>query len=357
MRRLTLIALAILAMIALSGAVVTPPRPAGAGDPRTPWPTFVHDNTNTYSNGGTAVWDLSQALVAAGWTVTCSGGGTGSGCYDATGGSCRTQAYVEAGLSSMFEIQRPGSSATWFFYHVTEGGGTGSRWQIGYDVTGGTTCDDEDDRTAGANYENVVGSPGAATSQLWIQTDMTANIICNNGVQQEAPWSWFLACRVSTTDSSGTLFYDGLRGYDSSDTDPYVVFGDDDVENVDGSGTIAFGLVSGDMGGTWRYLGVIFGNAHGAATHPNGLPVNPGSGDDVLTVATYADPGVGWKGTSRWLLVLTETTGRNHGATYDIDTDGDGVDDYQCTRFGDLCFPSASGAGGTYDALVTGWAE
>ena len=31
--------------------------------------------------------------------------------------------------------------------------------------------------------------------------------------------------------------------------------------------------------------------------------------------------------------------------------------DYQCTRFGDLCFPSASGDGGTYDANVMEWAE
>ena len=41
------------------------PVPVGAGDPRTPWPTWSHDNANAYTNGGTAIYDLKQALAAA----------------------------------------------------------------------------------------------------------------------------------------------------------------------------------------------------------------------------------------------------------------------------------------------------
>lgn len=354
-RRLTLAALALLLLaISLPGEAATlGPLPAVSGDPRTPWPTWSHDNANVYSNGGLAIYDLWVLLDAVGWETECSGGGTGSGCNESDA-TCVTAANLDNGALENFILQPPGGGAQWIFWHNLEDGT--SWWSIGRDTGATSTCS-EASRNRGADYENVIGTGGVAAAVLWTSGDLSANITCNIGADSAAPYSWFLACRVGTGDSSGSLWYDGLRGYDSSDTDPFVTFGDADLENVDQVASGNIYRAGGDMGGTWRALSVVFGYTHFTNLSPNGLPVNPGSGDDVLTLAKYADPGVGHKGVSRWLLAITETDGRAHGATYDIDTDGDGTHDYQCTRFGDLCFPSASGTGGTYDAFVPEWAE
>jgi len=357
MRRLTLALVALLLCMALplsGGADIVDPAVAGAGDPRTPWPTWSHDNSNTYSNGGLAIYDLWVLLDAAGWTTECSGGGTGSGCNESDA-TCVTAANLDNGLGENFIVQPPGGGAQWVFWHILETGD--SWWQIGYDPTGSSTCDDEDSRTRGAGYQNVIGTGGVAGAIMWSAGALAANITCNHGAASTAPYHWFLACRASTSTSSGSLWHDGLRGYDSADTDPVVTFGDYGLEQVDQAASGHFYRAGGDMGGTWRALSVVWGYTQTTSLSTNGLPVNPGSGADELAAVCYADPGVGRKGCSRWLLAITETDGRAHGATYDIDTDGDGTRDYQCTRFGDLCFPSASGDGGTYDANVMEWAE
>ncbi len=279
--------------------------PAPSPPSRAAW-TFSKGNAVT--KGGTGIYLFAALLDAQGWTITQSGGGTGSGCYQADG-TCATQAALEDVASSWLILTR-GTRSLLFLRDAA----STDTWTILYSKAAGygTASADEDTiPDAPADEKAAWGTRAGGGAALFAGLAHT----CDLGADAAAP-NAYLSCH----DGAGTMYAHILLDlqwkHAPGDTDPWVIF-------ASTANTITGVAARGYLGAVWAPLSGLCPYSVGGAK-PYGYGPDPVTGADVLPLVQWGRGYVmglgGWKGTSSWIRCGTGSVGAGGGGRLDGDT-------------------------------------
>lgn len=279
--------------------------------------SFSYDVNNVGgANGGAEImYDLKALLVAQGWSVVASGGGTSSGLYSSSGDVISSVTIMNTSRA-WFRIQDPGGTREF----CIQRGSSGERyWWIKYSAldkfTGGTP--DEDDMPTATDEQNVHGSSTTGESLFGVASSYKYHL----GAEDAAPYPFYaFAATNGTGVVAGVFLFDYFEpgSYPSADADPVVVYANSSTSSFDASqlGNASAGpqgwYKMNLSGETW----VVFtAQTYYSAGHGQLVPANAGTnpydGDDNGSAIPYgrgpsASTQIGWKGTGtmmRWCHV------------------------------------------------------
>lgn len=274
---------------------------------------FQYDVNNVGgANGGAEVFfALKELLVTAGWDVKASGGGTGSGLFNATGDVITTAALMNVNLA-WFVIRAPAAMAPRREFLVQRGS-TNVLWRVAVSAEDGFTNPggaDEDTVFTSTDQQFLVG---AATPTFATWFDTAATYKYHVGADDTDPWGFYFFCIPNgggAARSFGILDPLAPTSFDSLDQDPAIYTWA--ATNATRIGASSLNLTSGIAKGWWKkdLAGETFVSYHGmeyvngsAGCIPattSGLGTNPYDGDHNYWPIAYARGGaegtIGWKG-------------------------------------------------------------
>lgn len=186
-------------------------------------------NVVNVTGGGEALYRLKLVLVAAGWDIIMSGGGTGSGLYSAVG-DVIASALIMGTSRAWYRARAPAamSPRREFCFQTGSGGITRNVW-IKYSAedafTGGAP--DEDDMPTATDEQNVWGAGTAGTALFGVAATYRQQIVADDAT----PWEWWITCTVTGVGTtSAAIKFEPLQPgtYPTTppnqDPDPALVF-------------------------------------------------------------------------------------------------------------------------------------
>lgn len=186
-------------------------------------------NVVNVTGAGEALYRLKLVLVAAGWDIIMSGGGTGSGLYSAVGDVIASAAIMGTSRA-WFRARAPAAMnpRREFTFQIGSGGITRNVW-IKYSAEDGFIggAPDEDDMPTATDEQNVWGTAVAGTALFAVAGTYRQQIVADDA----APYGWWLTCTITGVGTpTAELIFEPLQPgtYPSvapnEDPDPALVF-------------------------------------------------------------------------------------------------------------------------------------
>jgi len=298
---------------------------------------IVYDvnNLNSVVTGGAEVFTgLKQVLVTAGWTVRCSGGGTGSGLFSASGDVIGADP-TKLNVSNAWYVVRAPSGMTPRREFLIQRGSTQTSWRVwvssdgtGFTGTGFGTVDEDTPPSAADAH------PTNGNGQVWGTTGGFGSLFGSAGTynwhvvaEAASPYTFWMACIESGTGlTRGVMVFDVMASgsYPAEDIDPGVYFVSSSISAFSAltlyTSTSSFfqwykkGFGSG-AGELWVRVPAAYLAAPGTFI-PGGTGTNPYNTRDNHFPMPVGRPAalttsVGWKGYTsmlRWLGTSRSTT-------------------------------------------------
>lgn len=248
---------------------------------------FTINVVNNANGGAHAMFDLKELLVAAGWVVMASGGGTGSGLYSAIGDVIATAAIMNTSRAWV-RIQDPAGGREFCWQR---GSGGNAAWWIKVSAedkfTGGAA--DEDDMPTATDEQNLHGSTTAGTTLFAAAATYHHHCAADNA----APYGFYLFDLVNGTGAQDMAFvFEPLvtGTYPVEDDDPALYYVRQstpfNINQLSAGGTGPFGWWAKDTGGEAfvRYPACVYNDSGGTRQFP-GVGTNPENNkDDTIPI-------------------------------------------------------------------------
>lgn len=275
--------------------------------------TWLYDVNNTGgANGGAEVFfDWKELLVTAGWDVKASGGGTGSGLFNATGDVITPTAAIMNVNLAWFVIRAP-AGMTPRREFLVQRSTTNVLWRVAVSAEDGFT------NPGGADEDTVFTSTdqqfliGAATPSFETMFPAASTYKYHAGADNADPWGFYFFCVPNgggLTRSYGIFDPLAPTSFDSLDQDPAIYTWGIETSRLSAG---ALNTTSGRSKGWWKkdLAGETFvvyhameyanGSAGCIPATTSGLGTNPYDGDHNYWPIAYGRPvseaPAGWKG-------------------------------------------------------------
>lgn len=292
----------------------------------------LQSNVNNVSgaNGGAEFFfGLKALLVACGWIVKASGGGTGSGLFSAVADVIDTVAKMNVSRA-WYRIQAPGTMVPVREFCIMRGSGGNPNWWIKVSAedkfTGGAA--DEDDMPTATDEQNVWGTAVAGTALFSAAATYKFHLLADDA----APFAF---CGFSLINGTGAgdgafLFLPLETGtYPAGDDDPAIYYADKSTSiftsgNLNPVGSSPQGWYKKDLAGeAWvRFPALLYYHSASGTGFDRGMGTNPIDGTDETIPIAFGRPSglltqVGWKGFGS-SFVRWNGTARSNGDTLSV---------------------------------------
>jgi hypothetical protein len=253
---------------------------------------WSYDVNNLAGTNADVIYALKELLKPLGWTVTMSGGGTGSGRYNATGDCLTVASYLSTNLA-WFVIRQPvaaGHPRREFLFQrrATHDGSYGTGVDIWVSPEDGFSSAGTDEDTKPATPADGRQIAGVAVSSHGCPLfPINHTYKYHMGADGAAPWGWYLIWTAN--GGVGTAYgvvFDPLHAgsFPTDDADPAIYVATEDSTYSSPFGTPLYSAGTAK----WWYKKGLAGETWMASSHA--LPYNSGAYGTTVPNAVGANP-------------------------------------------------------------------